>query len=307
MNPAQLKAFHLVARERGFTRAAAAAQISQPTLSSHVSALEQTYAVRLLERRARGISLTALGRDLFDVTTRLFEVEDEARALLSGTKALRRGHLSVAADNAYHAVPILADLRRDHPGLTFRLSIGNSAAVLRQVLDGEADVAVTAKTGPDARIHAIEIRRDRLILFAPRRHRLVARGRLRIAELEDQPMVLRETGSFTREVFERALAHAGVRLGPIMEVQTREGVRETVAAGFGLGAVFESEFMPERRFAAARIVDADLAVAEYAVCLDARRGTALVAAFMERAGAVAHHIRPGLRAAGSARPDVTKS
>jgi hypothetical protein len=92
-----------------------------------------------------------------------------------------------------------------------------------------------------------------------------------------------------------------------MEVQTREGVRETVAAGFGLGAVFESEFMPERRFAAARIVDADLAVAEYAVCLDARRGTALVAAFMERAGAVAHHIRPGLRAAGSARPDVTKS
>lgn len=293
MNPVQLKAFHLVARERGFTRAAAAAKISQPTLSSHVAALEQNYSVRLVERRARGISLTPLGRDLFDVTTRLFEVEDEARALLTGTKALRRGHLRVAADNAYHTVPILADLRRDHPGLTFRLSIGNSAAVLRQVLDGEADVAVTAKVGPDARIHAIEIKRDRLILFAPRRHRLAARRRIRIADLEDQPMVLREPGSFTREVFERAVARAGIRLGPIMEVQTREGVRETVAAGFGLGAVFESEFRPERRFGAALIVDADLAVAEYAACLDARRGTALVAAFMDRARILAGRASSG--------------
>lgn len=283
MNPAQLKAFHLVARERGFTRAAAVAKVSQPTLSSHVAALEQTYAVRLLERRARGIVLTPLGRDLFDVTTRLFELEDDARALLSGSKALRRGHLRVAADNAYHAVPILADLRRDHPGLTFRLSIGNSAAVLRQVLDGEADVAVTAKVLPDARLEALEIKRDRLILFGPRSHRLTARGRMRLVDLAGQPMVLREQGSFTREVFETAVAAAGIRLGPIMEVQTREGVRETVAAGFGLGAVFESEFRPERRFHAAVVVDADLAVAEYAVCLAARRGTAPIGAFMDRA------------------------
>ncbi|MFM8991474.1 MAG: LysR family transcriptional regulator, partial [Alphaproteobacteria bacterium] len=35
MNPVQLRAFHLVAREGGFTRAAAAAKVSQPTLSSH--------------------------------------------------------------------------------------------------------------------------------------------------------------------------------------------------------------------------------------------------------------------------------
>jgi hypothetical protein len=72
-----------------------------------------------------------------------------------------------------------------------------------------------------------------------------------------------------------------------MEAQTREGVRETVAAGFGLGAVFESEFRPERRFHAAEVVDADLAVAEYAVCLAARRGTALVDAFMTRARSAA--------------------
>jgi len=283
MNPVQLRAFHLVAREGGFTRAAAAAKVSQPTLSSHVAALEAAYAVRLFERRGRALELTALGRDLHDVTTRLFELEDEARALLSGTKALRRGHLRVCADNAHHAIPILAELRRTHPALTFRLAIGNSAAVLQQVLEGAADVAVTAKVGPDPRLHAVELRRDRLILFAGRGHPWARRRRARLAELAGQPVVLRERGSFTREVFEQAIAGAGVRLGPIMEAETREGVREAVAAGFGIGVVFESEHRGERRFGAIAFADAALSVGEYAVCLSARRNMALVGAFMDAA------------------------
>jgi aminoethylphosphonate catabolism LysR family transcriptional regulator len=283
MNLVQLRAFHLVARERGFTRAAAAANLSQPTLSSHVAALEAAYAVRLFERRAREPVLTELGRNLFDVTTRLFELEDEARTLLAGSKALRRGHLKVAADNAYHAVPIVAGLRRSYPGLTFKLAIDNSAGVLRQLLDGEVDVAVTAKVGADPRLHAVEMKRDRLILFAPRRHVLASRARIRLAELAAQPVVLRERGSFTREVFEQAIGAAGVRLGTVTEVQTREGVRETVAAGFGLGVVFESEFRPERRFRAIAFADAALSVGEYAVCLSSRRHMALVGAFMDAA------------------------
>ncbi len=287
MNLIQLRAFHLVARERGFTKAAGAAGISQPTLSNHVTSLESAYAVRLFERHARAIRLTELGRSLFDVTTRLFELEDEARALLTGTKALRRGHLRVAADNAYHAVPLLAELRRNHPGLTFRLAIANSAGVLQQLIDGDVDVAVTAKVTPDPRLHAVEMKRDRLILFAPRSHAWAKRRRIRLAELSGQPIVLRERGSFTREVFEQAIAAAQVRLGTVMEVQTREGVRETVAAGFGLGVVFESEFRPERRFQALEIADAALSVGEYAVCTVARRHVALVAAFMAAASAAA--------------------
>jgi aminoethylphosphonate catabolism LysR family transcriptional regulator len=283
MNLLQLRAFHLVARERGFTRAAAAAKLSQPTLSSHVAALEATYAVRLFERRAREPVLTELGQNLFDVTTRLFELEDEARTLLAGSKALRRGHLRVAADNAYHAVPILAGLRRSYPGLTFKLAIDNSAGVLRQLLDGEVDVAVTAKVGADPRLHAVEMKRDRLILFVPRKHAWAGRAGIRLAELTSEPVVLRERGSFTREVFEQAVAVAGVRLGTVTEVQTREGVRETVAAGFGLGVVFESEFRPERRFRALAFADAALSVGEYAVCLSSRRHMALVGAFMDGA------------------------
>ena len=89
--------------------------------------------------------------------------------------------------------------------------------------------------------------------------------------------------TITREVLEQAMAAADIRPRSIVEVETREGVREAVAAGFGIGAVFASELGEDRRFRTVAVTDADLAVAEYAVCLQERRRVALVRAFMDEA------------------------
>ena len=97
---------------------------------------------------------------------------------------------------------------------------------------------------------------------------------------EDTKEPPRETACSV-ESREQTLAAAGVKPGALFEVQTREGVREAVAAGFGVGVVFESEFGSDDRFRPIRVADADLAVGEYAVCLQQRRGLALVRAFFD--------------------------
>lgn len=291
MNLTQLRAFHAVAQEKSFTKAAQAAHVSQPTLSGQVKALEETYRVRLFERRGRGAQLTELGQNLHALTQRLFALEGEAQALLAGTKALQRGHLRVAADSAYHAIPILARLKARYGGLSFALSIGSSATVLKQLLDYEADVAVMAKLTSDPRLHTMQFRRDRLVLFVPRAHPWAKRTRLRLADLQNQEIVLRERGSITREVFEATLAAASIKPGALVEIQSREGVREAVAAGFGLGVVFESEFGEDERFHALRVADADLAVAEYVVCLQERRHLALIRAFLDAAADLAKAMK----------------
>ncbi len=95
MNHSQLRAFHAVAREGSFTRAARAESLSQPNLSGQVKALEAAYGVRLFERRGRGVELTELGRQLYALTDRVFALEGEAQALLAGSdhrpSAHRRG------------------------------------------------------------------------------------------------------------------------------------------------------------------------------------------------------------------------
>jgi DNA-binding transcriptional LysR family regulator len=153
--------------------------------------------------------------------------------------------------------------------------------VLREVLAHEADVGVMARPTSDPRLASVQVRRDRLVLFVPRTHAWARRRRIRLADLRGRDLVLRERGSITREVFERALAERAVPAGTLIEVETREGVREAVAAGFGIGVVFESEFGADPRFHPLGIGDADLAVGEYAVCLQQRRETEPVRGFFE--------------------------
>ena len=279
--PTQLRAFHLVADAGSFSLAARTAGLSQPTLSAQVRALEASYAVDLFDRRGRGVRMTPTGQSLFALTTRLIAAEEEARALLTGGRALTRGHLRVSADSAYHVMPILAELKRLHAGLTFTLKIDNSAAVLDHLTEHGADIAVMAKMTSDPRIHSMKLREDRLIVFVPQGHAWARRRQIRISELAGRDIVVRERGSITREVFEERLAQAGVVSGSLIEVQTREGVREAVAAGFGIGVVFDSEFGTEARFHAIEVSDSDLTVGEYVACLQERRRLPVVRAFLD--------------------------
>jgi DNA-binding transcriptional LysR family regulator len=189
--------------------------------------------------------------------------------------------LRVSADSAYHVMPILAELKRSHAGLTFALKIDNSAAVLDHLTEHGADVAVMAKMTSDPRIYAMKLREDRLVLFVAQNHAWARRRRIRLAELAGQDIVVRERGSITREVFEARLAQAGVVSGSLIDVQTREAVREAVAVGFGVGVVFDSEFGTDARFHAIEVSDADLTVGEYVVCLQERRRLAVVRAFLD--------------------------
>jgi len=287
MQYAHLRAFHMVAREGGFTRAADSLRLSQPTLSAQVKALEEHYRVSLFRRGRRGVALTDLGRALYGVTTRIFALEEEADALLAETGELARGHIRVGADGPFHAVPIMAEFKRRHPGPRQSLTIGNSDEVLRGLFDHRADVAVLANAPDDERLHVIALRRDRVVVFAPADDPWAGRGAIRMADLATREMILREAGSVTRLVFQRALERAGVQPAAVMEIESREAVREAVVAGLGLGVVFESEFGRDDRLIALPVADAALEVREDVVCLKDRRRLRIVAAFLEVAAALA--------------------
>lgn len=275
-----LHAFHQVAEAGSFSAAARAGGVSQPTLSAQVKALEATYGVALFDRRGRGAGLTPLGQGLHAVTARFVAAEEEARAVLAGAATLTRGHLRIAADSASHVMPILARMRERHEGLTFSLSIGNSSDVIGRVLDHHADVAVTARRSFDPRLHSRLLSEDRLVLFVADGHALAGATAVPLAALASQDLVIRERGSITREVFEARLAESGIRPHALLEVESREAVREAVLAGFGVGVTFEAELPAQPGLKRVWVSDADLAVAEYVVCLEERQRLPLVRAFL---------------------------
>ncbi len=281
MNHSQLKAFHAVARENSFTRAAAALRVSQPTLSGHVKALEEGYGVSLFQRGGRRVELTEFGKSLFAITQGYFASEVEALQLLSTAKGLLRGRLRIGADSPYNVVPLIAAFSRRFPSVQRSIFFGNSKEVLGNLFARKSDIAILPEIAADERLHIIPYRHDRLVIFTHRGHAWSRRKSIRLHEIADQTMIMREEGSSTRAVFEKALEENNVEPKNTLEMGSREAVRESVAAGLGIGIVCESEFGHDMRLHRLPVRDARLAIVEYITCLAENRNDAVVSTFFD--------------------------
>ncbi|BCJ29045.1 LysR substrate-binding domain-containing protein [Actinocatenispora sera] len=283
MNLLHLRSFHAVATEGSFGRAAQRLHISQPTLSEQVRALERSYGVVLFHRTGRRVTLTELGAVLHECTGRLFATADEADQILDDGARLRTGRLRLGADAPMHVMPLLAALRDRYPGVRVALSTGNSEQVLAELVADRVDVALTAAGGHDPRLHAVPVRRDRVVAFVARRHPLGARTEVTLDELAGTQLVIRESGSTTRRVFERALAAAGRSLAEwpeLIEVDSREAVHSAVAVGLGVGVVSDAELPPDPRLAVLALPGLDLDLTQYLACRrDASRSRLVRAVF----------------------------
>ena len=202
--------------------------------------------------------------------------------MLQSARALTSGQLRVGADSPYTATPLLAQFQRLYPGIRISIQYGNSQQLMSWLQSRRCDVAFLPNIPPeDKHLHAIPLTPGRLVAFTGDAHPWAGRRSVSIDELVTQRIVLREKGSRTRSIFEDAVAAAGHVLEDVMEITGREGVREAVAAGFGIGVVAESELLADARLHALPVSDAELLHAEYVACLDETRGLRVNDAFLE--------------------------
>ncbi|MCP4489729.1 MAG: LysR family transcriptional regulator [Gammaproteobacteria bacterium] len=278
---AHLRSFHAVATQESFTRAAEALHITQPTLSGQVKELEERYGIKLFIRHGRHIELTDIGKSALIITRKLFRYEEEVEQLLMSARALTTGTLLVAADAPYLVTPLLAQFQRLYPGIQISIQYGNSRQLMTWLKAGRCDIALLPNVPEsDDHLFSIPLEPGRLVAFVNESHVWAERRSITIEELLEQRVILREQGSRTRSVFEEAVSISGGNLNQVMEITGREGVREAVAAGFGVGIIAEHELVADTRLHALQVSNAKLIHAEYIICLRGRRNLRVTEAFL---------------------------
>ncbi|WNJ99188.1 LysR substrate-binding domain-containing protein [Thalassospiraceae bacterium LMO-JJ14] len=255
MRHIQLRAFHTVAREHSFSRAAEALSVTQPAVTLHVQALEETYGLSLFNRTRGGVTLTGEGAHLFELTTRMFAEEADIAEYLGGMSALRHGHLNIAADGPHVALDLVAEYRTRHPGIDVRMTLGNANETLDDVMNQRVDAGVLANPPDDARLHVINVLRQSMVCIVAATHPWAARDDIALADLAGEPVILRERGSNTRSILEAALKKRKIDIVPVMELGSREAVREAAAHGLGFGFMQEREAAGDARVVALPIRD----------------------------------------------------
>lgn len=270
MRHAQLKAFHAVAANGGFSKAANRLALTQPAISDHIRKLEEAYGSELFLRRRGGVELTPFARKLYAVTERMFEAENEALELLSRARGLEEGSLSIGADAATHALPLIRRFRERYPKIGLRLVAGNSAQLLGKLDRFEIDFAVIAGTPPQPEYHSRLLRDDAISAFAAATHPFARRQEIAFAEFVQQTVILREEGSVTRTLLLEETARRGLALGNVLEIESREAAREAVASGLGVGIVSTAEIVPDVRLHNLRFSDWEARMSEWLACLASR-------------------------------------
>ncbi|HEY2011208.1 MAG TPA: LysR family transcriptional regulator [Rhizomicrobium sp.] len=233
----QLRIFVAVAQRQHMTEAAKTLGLTQSAASAAIAALEEHYDTKLFHRIGRGIALTEEGRRFLDEARAVLARAEAAEQVLSEMTGLKHGLLRVQASQTvagYWLPRYLVDFRAAYPGVRLELTVGNTEQAAAAVHDGAADLGFVEGKVNDPRLAVREIARDRLMLVVGARHPWAGRRHISPEDILTTPWILREKGSGTRAMFERALADFGIdpsMLNILIELPSNEAVRSAVIAG----------------------------------------------------------------------------
>src|SRR5882762_7812139 len=286
----QLEVFLAVAREKSFSLAAKKIHSSQPTLSEHISELESELGKQLFFRhgRRRVVTVTEAGRVFEQFARRAVSAVEDARQALADLDGLAHGSLSIGASTTpglYVLPTIIAAFRAKYPGVDVKLQIANSQTIEGRVRERDLDLGIVGghalRPGEECLATGML---DELVLIVSPEHAWARRRDIAPESLADEPLLVREEGSATRSVTERALQRAGVRFRVTMELDHTEAIKQGVMAGLGVAFVSLYAVRGETatgRLCALRLRGVRIQRHFHVIHHEARRVTASARAFME--------------------------
>ena len=277
-NYQHLRAFHAIAADGGVSRAARRLNVSQPTLSQQLKALEARHGVTLFESRKVPLTLTAAGRELFELTGKLFAVMSDIGDLVDVASGVELGMLRLGADNPYYAAKIVSLLHSRYPRTRVQVRMGNGYEVMRWLGDAHVDAALASEPPLDGTFSYDPLGCDQLMCALPRGHALTSLETVPLEAFSREILLIREPTSKTRAFIERALADAAVEPDGMIELQSRETIREGIALGLGISVFYDTECPPDARLVYRPVDtgDRDYQLRSYFVCQSERRRDGLM-------------------------------
>ena len=239
MDLRQLEYVVAVAEHGNFTRAAESVQVSQPSLSQAVRALEAELGVELFYRTTRSVTVTAAGDALLGPARQALRDAETARAAVADVVGLEAGRLDLVCLPTLAVHPtaaLIGRFRRAHPAVVVRVVEPEDVdQVAERVRQGSSEIGLTELPLRDAELSTVVLERQEFVALIPAAGAadLPAR-RLTVESLARQPLVTTPLGTSTRRQVEEAFASVGLVANVAVETDHRESIAALVRAGAGV-------------------------------------------------------------------------
>ncbi|MGF1240021.1 LysR family transcriptional regulator [Streptomyces sp. 2-6] len=235
-----LRSFQAVAEGMTVTEAAARARITQPALSRALRRLEEEVGAELLQRVGRLLRPTPAGRVFKEYVDAALDSYDRGRRAVAEVVDPEAGVVSLAFLHTLGTwlVPkLVTGFRRTLPHVRFELHQHEENGLVQHLLDATADLVITSGDPGHPLITWRRLLVEPLWLAVPTGHRLAGRGRVRLAEVAEEPFILLKPGYGLRSVTETLCREAGFTPLVGFEGEEVHTLRGLVAAGLGVSLI----------------------------------------------------------------------
>lgn len=214
----RLKVFLSAAKNLSFTKASNELFVTQPAITKHIQALEKEYGLPLFTRKGSRINLTLAGKELLDYSEQVYELHKNLEDKLNLYREQKIGELKLGASTTiaqYVIPPILSGFKKKYPEIKLFLLSGNSVQIAEALIKGEIELGLVEGKIKNREIKYENFIDDELVLVTSSKNKFKTSNSMDLKQLKKIPLVLRERGSGTLEVFEYALKNKKIKLSDL--------------------------------------------------------------------------------------------
>ncbi len=226
-----LRVFHVVAREQNMVKASELLFVSQPAVSNALKKLQSDIGIRLFYKNGRNLCLTEHGQELYKMTGPLFTAESEIERFFEQIKATTRQSIHIGLVTIYERFGIEKILQHfsqvDH-SISVSIHSGNSQGIAEMLLNKKIDMGISGDVLANPSLAYQLYQRHEVFMVVPAGHRLYGQATFTARDVENERMVLKETGSSVRRTINIFFEETGITPQVITELSNLDSILNLV-------------------------------------------------------------------------------
>ncbi len=237
----QLEIFCKVAELESFSKAADAVYLAQASVSERIANLEKMVGIKLLDRLGRQVVPTKAGELLYKHAVLLLDMKRTARLEMENFLGVKQGEIHMGGSTIpgeYILPRVIGRFNEKYPSISVVLTIADTTEIEGRVLEGLLELGVIGSKGAQKRLIYQELWKDELVLVIPAKHRWARKKAVSLAELFEEPFIMRELGSGTLKSMKDSLGDPEFQAAGSLHVVARFGsstaVKEGIKGGLGV-------------------------------------------------------------------------
>ncbi len=235
----QLRLFLALAETGSVSAAARLMHVTQPTASMQLKEIASSVGLPLYEVIGKSLRLTEVGQELA-ATARAMSLSWEAfEQSVDGIKGLSRGKLRVAVvSTAQYFMPrVIGSFCKKYPHIDVALEVLNRDGVVQRLREALDDLYIMSMPPTNVDLHDEIVMPNPIVVIASAAEAATLKGKIKLQALASARFILREPGSGTRMAVNHHFQKKKFKPHVRLELGSNEAVKESVAAGLGIGVV----------------------------------------------------------------------